>query len=1235
MHSISDIIPNGPAFPLIEEGISHAELSDSLLKNDVEGAIRLIENMKDLNAVNSDGFSPLHIACSCGNKEIIEFLISRKADVNLKNEKASAPLFYALFGKFSLCKANAIFKVLSNNGASTLFSIEEVNWILLNLCISKLSTIINNNKCEDCKNGYNELISSMVINHPTIDYNSCPEILDGYSLLNFLLITNFHEMPFIIKLVTAYSKYADLSVKDKKGLCALEIIGISKDKDFFNSLNLPKVEPLADPTNIMNGFSVLNQFLTALPQIEKANIMLSFCFHFAEYINDEPIKKWLYQICVENEQLIIPRLPNKSTLFHCAVVYNDLKGLMRLLESGLDPNTVNSDGDTPLLIAIVGNRREAIHILLESNKVDLSFKHFSNGLGYLPVALFHSNEEICDLLLKYGADIEALDNSNRSPLTFTLSYSGFPVEESRQRASFLLERGANGNNFDVFKNSPLYFCIVHNHLNLFIQILKKKSINGFKKYVALEIFDACILLDRVDFYLKLFTILPLGKSPLFYIKPIDENIPFLSKLFASGVDINESLGDDDQFRNYLAYAIKANSSTNFLNFLIDNGALINGYIGSASLYDAINNNNLEMFEWIYQKIELAENETFKSKWYAGLRPNVTYSTTDKPDVVITSLLHQAVSNRAYGITKIIFIDGRDFILKDKNQETPLDIAKRLNDRKMVNIVIENAKIGKKLNSLKEKIQLPLLAFYGKRRYPKKIMLRSTSANSFNIEITLFSDFSFERTCLALKKLNVQFESSQDKKKRRVITFDPIPFLSKPSLLLDEVESHFKRERPPEPKAMHIPPHAAKIEATAPVEKKVLHAETLPPKKKQPRPVAERPDSSYLDEIKKKQEEEKAALEDDIKPTRRRKENLPNPFFTHKPWEELIKADMPQVPTNQSAKPKPLPKQISRVSSKQFSQLPSGIRAIKKDPARMSPRAQNTAPTRTPPPITFQDHFPLTGFSNYIKSAIDSLTSIEDIANRCKDKENYDLENNETERNLAIHALEYRLLRFTQALTATGYRLTKEERKIFNKKIAQIVNINAIIEIRNQLRHAECQDYLELLTLAETIKNSKLSNHLNALHVSGIPSKEPKVVLKETSLRKIKWEAKFSAATDEKEKEWSGNRTAAIKQYILGQFDFIEQLSKPISENFHTFIHGGDRLDAMKMCLVKMGQCINLLNASETPIKDFSMEVIAAGNVISHEIEDEVVPYLTDGDVPDSFLYGVIKKLAVYKKLLQN
>jgi hypothetical protein len=106
----------------------------------------------------------------------------------------------------------------------------------------------------------------------------------------------------------------------------------------------------------------------------------------------------------------------------------------RLLAAGVDPETVNSDGETPLFVAVAFNRGETVSRLLAAdvsvdrpNKDRVSPLQLACKLGFADVAA---------QLIDHGADVTAADNQRMTALHHAT------VRKDAQLVSLLLARGA-------------------------------------------------------------------------------------------------------------------------------------------------------------------------------------------------------------------------------------------------------------------------------------------------------------------------------------------------------------------------------------------------------------------------------------------------------------------------------------------------------------------------------------------------------------------------------------------------------------------------------------------------------------------------------------------------------------------------------------------------------------------------------------------------------------------------
>ena len=71
----------------------------------------LVNQKADINAINDDGYTPLHNAASKGHLSVVEYLVNQKADINAKDNRVE---FLYLIGLLFIMRLIMVILVLLN-----------------------------------------------------------------------------------------------------------------------------------------------------------------------------------------------------------------------------------------------------------------------------------------------------------------------------------------------------------------------------------------------------------------------------------------------------------------------------------------------------------------------------------------------------------------------------------------------------------------------------------------------------------------------------------------------------------------------------------------------------------------------------------------------------------------------------------------------------------------------------------------------------------------------------------------------------------------------------------------------------------------------------------------------------------------------------------------------------------------------------------------------------------------
>ena len=78
------------------------ELRDAALTGDADAVVLLARQGADLNQIDYNGRSALHMACVEGNYKVVEVMIQQGANINIKDRWGQTPLQLAVTSKHQM-----------------------------------------------------------------------------------------------------------------------------------------------------------------------------------------------------------------------------------------------------------------------------------------------------------------------------------------------------------------------------------------------------------------------------------------------------------------------------------------------------------------------------------------------------------------------------------------------------------------------------------------------------------------------------------------------------------------------------------------------------------------------------------------------------------------------------------------------------------------------------------------------------------------------------------------------------------------------------------------------------------------------------------------------------------------------------------------------------------------------------------------------------------------------------
>lgn len=398
-------------------------------------------------------------------KKEIQDILTQQPDLKTIKKYFKSSLFHKPLGVNSIITPNG--SSLLHTAIDAKCSYEVIEYLIsIGANVNTYSTwgtsVFSSAICNYSKKNKDSLkiIELLINNGADINKKFHHYILDSTNPLLCSIILDIPELTFYL-----IEKGADINVCDKDGNTVVMIALEKRHKKLFYKL----IDAGANITSVnKDGISVLN-----------------------------------YAISNKYEDIAI-KLINKGfclgTEGGFALINAIDKGLLKiaelLIKKGVNVDTKNSHGETPLMIAVFSGRIEFIEIIIKKCR---TINDKSNeGLTALMHIIYIDTElsaivKIIDTLLSHGADINCLDNHNRNLVLLIFEKLEKPLEIKKLIVDHLIKKGIDINIGKAFSHI--------NKLETAKALLERgiKIEPDLENYSTDQLFDTCIEKEDFDF----------------------------------------------------------------------------------------------------------------------------------------------------------------------------------------------------------------------------------------------------------------------------------------------------------------------------------------------------------------------------------------------------------------------------------------------------------------------------------------------------------------------------------------------------------------------------------------------------------------------------------------------------------------------------------------------------------------------------------------------------------------
>lgn len=649
----------------VEKEVSIQQL---IMEGRYEEAKELFKTKTDINAVDEDGNTALHIAAKVNEADLISFLIIKGANTEIRNNMDDTPLHVAV--KNDNLEAAKVLAIVHGN----IFAKDAEGNTALQIALAK----------DDI--WYDAMITPQT---------GTLRDINGESIVHYFVKTQDEKA-----IDCCIRQQIPLSVKDNFGKTPLNLC--YEDVNDEVSVRIAATLLLAGAESIRGDFAYFED------AIRTHNTMVRFNdgqtpLHIATIMGHKGIVSYIV-----NEKTSV-RLSDKlqaqdisgATPLHEAVRYGQVEIAKILLENGAKVDALDSIGKSPFLLIIPAEKQYDMYNTLLFYNAKATEKDMFGDTVLHVATMNKSNTNVLKLLVDHGAPVNERNKQGVTPLTLAIEHN------LKEHVVFYAQNGADINAEDMNGNTPLIKSLENSSPEMIQTLVNSKNVLS-KDSAGNTPLHIAILKDAPFEYIKY--IVDSGADvnarnkngdSVLYLSVIKNKKEVGDLLLSKGADIfatnteNNSplriaLTNEGDIQDWLITSQTLNTTDgsgntplhyaaewkldNAVISLIQKGANVNAINsnGESALFSAVKADSPSIISILVENGIITDTRSNLTRDYLGNTP-----------------LHSAVRWNALNAAQSIISLGFDVNAQNLSGKTALSDTCRSDKKEMANLLIEN------------------------------------------------------------------------------------------------------------------------------------------------------------------------------------------------------------------------------------------------------------------------------------------------------------------------------------------------------------------------------------------------------------------------------------------------------------------------------------------------------------------------------------------------------------------